>query len=100
MSRGNATISRFNERTRGQHGAQREDKERRCNNKLVRRVDERVAQQEDDERQCNSWRDKTTRGQRNERAAKGDATTSWCDKTRTTRGQRNERMTRGDATTS
>ncbi len=100
MSRGNATISRFNERTRGQHGTQREDKERRCNNKLVRRVDERVAQQEDDERQCNSWRDKTTRGQRNERAAKGDATTSWCDKTRTTRGQRNERMTRGDATTS
>ena len=29
--------------------------------------------------------------------ARGNATTSWCDKT--TRGQRNERMGRGDATT-
>jgi hypothetical protein len=45
-----------------------------------------------------SWRDKMTRGQRNERTARGDATTSWRDKM--TRGRHNERTTRGDATTS
>jgi len=39
-----------------------------------------------------------TRGQRNERTERGDATTSWRNKT--TRGRRNEGMTRGDATTS
>jgi len=39
-----------------------------------------------------------TRGQRNERTARGDATTSWCDKTM--RGQRYEGTTRGDVTTS
>ena len=37
-------------------------------------------------------------GQCNERTARGNATTSWCDKT--TRGWRIERMTRGNATTS
>ena len=64
----------------------------------MRRVDERVAQQEDGKRQCNSWRDKTTRGQHNERLTRGDATTSWRDKMM--RGWRNERTTRGIATTS
>ena len=51
-SRGNATTSRRDERTRGRRGAQREDKERQCDNKLARQVDERVAQREDGERQC------------------------------------------------
>jgi len=45
-----------------------------------------------------SWRDKTTRGQSNERMRRGDATTSWCGEL--TRGRHNERMTRGYATTS
>ena len=36
--------------------------------------------------------------QHNERTARGDATTSWCNKT--TRERRNERTTRGDATIS
>ena len=44
-----------------------------------------------------SWHNKTTRGQRNERMARGDATTSGHDET--TRGRHNERTTRGDATT-
>jgi hypothetical protein len=39
-----------------------------------------------------------TTGQRNERMARGDATTSWRDKT--TRGRRNEGTTRDNATTS
>ena len=37
-------------------------------------------------------------GQCNERTARGNATTSWCDKKM--RGWRNERMTRGNATIS
>jgi len=45
-----------------------------------------------------SWRDKTTRGQSDERMRRGDATTSWRDEL--TRGWHNERMTRGYATTS
>jgi hypothetical protein len=98
VSRGDATTSQRDERTRGRRGAQREDKERQCVNKLAQRVDKRVAEREDGERQCDSWRDKTTRVQRNERTARGDATTSWRDKT--TRGQRNERTTWGHATTS
>jgi len=40
--------------SRGWRGAQREDKERRCDNKLARRVDERVAQREDGERPCDN----------------------------------------------
>ena len=52
--RGDATTSRHDERTRGRRGAQQEDKERRCNNKLTQQVDKRVAQREDDERQCDN----------------------------------------------
>jgi hypothetical protein len=42
--------------TRGREcGAERNERtERRCDNKLARRVDERVAQQEDGERQCDN----------------------------------------------
>jgi hypothetical protein len=47
-----------------------------------------------------SWRDKTTRGQRNERATRDNATTSWRDSNKMTRGRRNEGTSRGDATTS
>ena len=54
MWRGDTTISQRDETTRGGHGAQQEDKERRCDNKLVQRVDERVAQREDGESQCNN----------------------------------------------
>jgi hypothetical protein len=39
-----------------------------------------------------------TRGQHNERTVRGNATTSWCDKT--TRGRHNERRARGVTTTS
>jgi len=39
-------------RVRGRRGAQQEDKERRCDNKLAQQVEERVAQREDGERQC------------------------------------------------
>ena len=45
-----------------------------------------------------SWWDKTMRGQSNERMRRGDATPSWCDEL--ARGRHNERMTRGYATTS
>ena len=53
-SRGDATTSRREERTRGWRGAQQEDKERQCDNKLARRVDERVAQRDDGERLCDN----------------------------------------------
>jgi hypothetical protein len=52
--RGDATTSQRNERTRRQLRVQREDEERRCNNKLVLQVDERVAQREDGKRQCHN----------------------------------------------
>ena len=39
--RGDAATSRRKEESRGRRGAQREDEERRCNNKLAQRVDER-----------------------------------------------------------
>ena len=64
-SRGDATTSRRDERMIGWRGAQREDEERRCDNKLAQRVDERVAQREDGERQCNNQ----LAQQDNERAA-------------------------------
>jgi hypothetical protein len=63
--RGNATTSRRDERMRGRCGVQREDEQRRCTNKLVRRVDKRVTQQEDEERQCKNQLAR----QDNERAA-------------------------------
>ena len=45
-----------------------------------------------------SWRDKMTRGQRNERTRRGDATASW--RNELMRGRHNERTTSGYATTS
>jgi hypothetical protein len=46
---------RDDKRTRGWCGAQREDEEeRRCDNKLARQVDKRVAQREDGEGQCDN----------------------------------------------
>ena len=53
-SRGDATTSRCDERTKGWRRAQRENEERRCDNKLAQRVGERVAQREDGERQCDN----------------------------------------------
>jgi len=52
--RNNQPVQRDKERTRGWHGAQREDEERRCDNKLARRVDKRVAQRDDGKRLCNN----------------------------------------------
>ena len=45
-----------------------------------------------------SWRNKTTRGQCNERTRRGDATTSW--RNELLRGRHTERATRGYASTS
>ena len=53
-SRGDATTSWCNERMRERRRVQQEDKERLCDYKLARQVDERVVQREDGERQCNN----------------------------------------------